>query len=178
MSNVRRRQVPLSTQSACLLLAGRCRARAAIAPWPAFPRLCNVSSTSCHAWSQSPTSRRAVRPVAARARALYTEEESSQTQYVQCPLGTCHLHPSSGTLSSMALASFLPFGFESKFSCGRSEASIESVLCGSALSVLGSSVHLARIPNKCLPRMSTPSNPSIEGMPKRLRLLCTPHVKR
>ena len=22
------------------------------------------------------------------------------------------------------------------------------------------------------------SNPSIEGMPKRLRLLCTPHVKR
>ena len=23
-----------------------------------------------------------------------------------------------------------------------------------------------------------PSNPSIEGMPKRLRLLCTPHVKR
>jgi hypothetical protein len=23
-----------------------------------------------------------------------------------------------------------------------------------------------------------PPNPSIEGMPKRLRLLCTPHVKR
>jgi hypothetical protein len=26
-------------------------------------------------------------------------------------------------------------------------------------------------------RNQTP-NPSIEGMPKRLRLLCTPHVKR
>ena len=26
-------------------------------------------------------------------------------------------------------------------------------------------------------KRSTP-NPSIEGMPKRLRLLCTPHVKR
>jgi hypothetical protein len=25
---------------------------------------------------------------------------------------------------------------------------------------------------------TTPPNPSIEGMPKRLRLLCTPHVKR
>ena len=32
---------------------------------------------------------------------------------------------------------------------------------------------------KSIGRMSqqTP-NPSIEGMPKRLRLLCTPHVKR
>jgi hypothetical protein len=29
-----------------------------------------------------------------------------------------------------------------------------------------------------LPRVKVPSNPSIEGMPKRLRLLCTPHVKR
>ena len=29
-----------------------------------------------------------------------------------------------------------------------------------------------------LPLQALPSNPSIEGMPKRLRLLCTPHVKR
>jgi hypothetical protein len=28
------------------------------------------------------------------------------------------------------------------------------------------------------PLQALPSNPSIEGMPKRLRLLCTPHVKR
>ena len=28
------------------------------------------------------------------------------------------------------------------------------------------------------PQCRVPSNPSIEGMPKRLRLLCTPHVKR
>ena len=27
-------------------------------------------------------------------------------------------------------------------------------------------------------RVAASSNPSIEGMPKRLRLLCTPHVKR
>ena len=30
---------------------------------------------------------------------------------------------------------------------------------------------------RVLSRRTTP-NPSIEGMPKRLRLLCTPHVKR
>ena len=29
----------------------------------------------------------------------------------------------------------------------------------------------------CASARQTP-NPSIEGMPKRLRLLCTPHVKR
>ena len=29
-----------------------------------------------------------------------------------------------------------------------------------------------------LPLQPLPPNPSIEGMPKRLRLLCTPHVKR
>jgi hypothetical protein len=29
-----------------------------------------------------------------------------------------------------------------------------------------------------LPLQALPSNPSIEGMPKRLRLLVTPHVKR
>jgi RimJ/RimL family protein N-acetyltransferase len=28
------------------------------------------------------------------------------------------------------------------------------------------------------PLQPLPPNPSIEGMPKRLRLLCTPHVKR
>jgi hypothetical protein len=28
------------------------------------------------------------------------------------------------------------------------------------------------------PLQALPSNPSIEGIPKRLRLLCTPHVKR
>jgi len=28
------------------------------------------------------------------------------------------------------------------------------------------------------PLQALPSNPSIEGMPKRLRLLVTPHVKR
>ena len=38
-----------------------------------------------------------------------------------------------------------------------------------------------RMPRKVmlpLPPHTLPSNPSIEGMPKRLRLLCTPHVKR
>ena len=30
----------------------------------------------------------------------------------------------------------------------------------------------------CLPVHTTTPNPSIEGMPKRLRLLRTPHVKR
>jgi hypothetical protein len=29
-----------------------------------------------------------------------------------------------------------------------------------------------------LPFHTATPNPSIEGMPKRLRLLCTPHVKR
>jgi hypothetical protein len=32
-------------------------------------------------------------------------------------------------------------------------------------------------PNSFARYQKTP-NPSIEGMPKRLRLLCTPHVKR
>jgi hypothetical protein len=33
--------------------------------------------------------------------------------------------------------------------------------------------------NESNPRVRTTwPNPSIEGMPKRLRLLCTPHVKR
>jgi hypothetical protein len=34
-----------------------------------------------------------------------------------------------------------------------------------------------RLMQPALLREQTP-NPSIEGMPKRLRLLCTPHVKR
>jgi hypothetical protein len=31
---------------------------------------------------------------------------------------------------------------------------------------------------KYVPFIRQTPNPSIEGMPKRLRLLCTPHVKR
>ena len=38
-----------------------------------------------------------------------------------------------------------------------------------------------KMPRKVMPSLllqPLPPNPSIEGMPKRLRLLCTPHVKR
>jgi hypothetical protein len=46
---------------------------------------------------------------------------------------------------------------------------------------LGCGARMAETPRKLmlpLPLQALPSNPSIEGMPKRLRLLVTPHVKR
>ena len=125
-----------------------------------------------------PTSCRAVCPAAARARAAYAEAESTQTQDVQRPLGTCHLHSSSGTLSSMVLASFFQFGVESKLRFSRSESSIKSTLCGSALFVLGAPVYLARMPSRCLPRKNAPSNPSFEGTSYGLRPPAAPQVKR
>ena len=95
-----------------------------------------------------PTSRRAVRPAAARARTVYAEAESRHVQDVQHPLGTCHLLSPSGTLSSMALAPFFQFGVEFNVCGVRSEVPSESDLCGSALFVLGSSVHLGTYAKK------------------------------
>ena len=96
---------------------------------------------------QPPTSRRAARPAAARARAVYVEAASSPAQDVQRSPGTCHLHSLSSTLVSMVLAFLFQFGVESRLCCA---------------SVHRSSVPLARVPSNCLPRKSAPSNPSIE----------------
>ena len=154
------------------------RAREATGRRAAFPSLAKAEFNSVLCMVHPPTSRRAVRPAAARARTVYAEAESRHAQDVQRPFGTCHLLSSSGTLSSMVLASFFQFGVESKLRFSRSESSIKSTLCGSALFVLGAPVYLARMPSRCLPRKNAPSNPSIEGTAKQLRCLPAPHVKR
>jgi hypothetical protein len=166
------------TQGTCLHVEAEHPCARGNQPLGHIPSLAKAESKFVPRTVQPPMSRRAVRPAATRARAVCAEGEPSQTQDVQRPLGTCTLHSSSGTLSSMALARFFRFGVESKLCCGRSEAPSESNLCGSAVSVLGSPVHLARMPSKCLPRKNAPSNPSIEGTFKRLRFLPAPHVKR
>ena len=40
------------------------------------------------------------------------------------------------------------------------------------------SVRVGSVENRMVAAHAATPNPSIEGMPKRLRLLCTPHVKR
>jgi hypothetical protein len=40
------------------------------------------------------------------------------------------------------------------------------------------SVRVGSVENRMVAAHTSTPNPSIEGMPKRLRLLCTPHVKR
>jgi hypothetical protein len=95
---------------------------------------------------------RAVRPVAARARAVRAQAESGQAQEVRRPVG-------------LAI-------------CRRRRHTAFHGPRGSAFSVRSSSVHLARMPSKCLPGKSAPSNPSIEGTAKQLRCSSAPHVKR
>ena len=165
------RKAPVYTSSPSI------RARETTGIASTFPRSRKRSSSSFHAWL-SAMSRRAVRPAAARARAVYAQAESGQTRDVQRPLGTCHRHSSSGTLSSMVRAPFFQSGFKSTLCCSRPEAASKNLLVGSALFVLGSSVRLARIPSRCPPRKNAPPNPSIERTAKQLRCLSAAHVKR
>jgi hypothetical protein len=166
------------TQGICLHVQAEHLCARSNRPLGHIPSLAKGESKFVLCMVQPPVSRRAVRSAVAHTRAFYAEAESGQSQHIQRRLGACNLRWSSGTLRSMALAPLFQFGVESKLCCGRAEAPSESILCGSALSVLGSSVHLARMPNGCPPRKNAPSNPSIEGTFKRLRLLPAPHVKR
>jgi hypothetical protein len=107
---------------------------------------------------------------------LVAKEETSNF-----PLGSrCHIGFWSGTLplvksrntTALARRGPLPSSLAAPLNAGGESKQMQATISPFRLGSIGSETNTVAAAHTATP------NPSIEGMPKRLRLLCTPHVKR